>query len=93
MYLKTLDQFPTEKAWALIEIKRIRIPAEGVWAPGHGYPEHDELSPEIQIFDNEDEWMAKIRSYADLQHGRTRDFRAFIIEPVEIEFTVSTRVL
>lgn len=56
IYCDSVDKIPRSPHFAILRNRSIHVPAEGVWAPGHGYPEHTETSIEYIAYFNEEEF-------------------------------------
>jgi hypothetical protein len=51
-YVHSAGDLPLQEHWAILSNSSVHVPAEGVWAPGHGYPEHTERFVNYEAFFN-----------------------------------------
>lgn len=94
MYLTGISQFPEKRSYAIMTMQGVYIPGDerSRTAPGHGYPERTEYYPQLQIFENENEWKEAISKLAESRFGAPKSFRAFIIDPIKVDIKVDVQV-
>lgn len=90
MHITDLSKFPEGEVYAILTIKSVHISGDerSRTAPGHGYPAHTETHPSLQTFTSEAEWRAEIADLMYPTYGYRKEFKAFIIKPVEISAKV-----
>lgn len=88
MRFSSLKDLPTVRTfYAIITMTSVSIPGDerSRTAPGHGYPAHTLSFPEILFFDDEEPWKKAIGELAHPKSGYAKEFRALVMEPVEVE--------
>ena len=68
VYADSPEKIPSVEHWAIIEGSSVHVPAEGVWAPGHGYPEHNESFVTYAAYLSKEKFEETLRYY--LQDNR-----------------------
>lgn len=67
IFVDSPDKIPRQEHWAIIEGSSVHHEESGVWAPGHGYPAHNENVITYQAFFNEDEFTRELeRKFSSL---------------------------
>ena len=82
-YCNSKSDVPNGEHFVIIEFGSVRVPETGVWAPGHGYPAHDEATASYISFTNEEEWKAEILKLEAARYGTT-NYVAFKAIPAKI---------
>lgn len=83
------EDIPTVEHWAIIESSSVHVPAEGVWAPGHGYPAHSEEFITYEAYTDKAEFEAAVLEMAENQKAYSRAFRAIHVIPVVTKTSVT----
>lgn len=94
MNISNLENFPTEKSFAIATSEGVHIPGDerSRSAPGHGYPSHTDYYTKLQVFSDEAEWKEAIKKLMVPQFGSRKDFRAFIMEPVTVDAEITVNI-
>ncbi len=71
IYVHKATDIPNVEHWAIITSASVHVPAQGVWAPGHGYPEHDEKFIEYEAFLDKAEFEREMLKRVSDDHGHT----------------------
>lgn len=56
-YVHRPQDIPKDEHWAIIRGSSVHHDAVGVWAPGHGYPEHTEQVIEYEVYLKEEDFI------------------------------------
>lgn len=61
VYVHHLSDLPAGEHWVILRESAIHVPAQGVWAPGHGYPAHREDYLKYVAYTNKEEFEAELQ--------------------------------
>lgn len=86
MIIKDIDKIPDGEFFVIVTNNYVTIPGDrrSREAPGHGFPEHTESYPQIEIFDVEEKFKDRLKEYIMPKHGSTKAYKAFKMTPVVI---------
>jgi hypothetical protein len=85
IYVHKAEDIPQREHWAIITSSSVHVPAAGVWAPGHGYPEHDEKYVEYAAYFDEEAFKA------ELARQSTNSYRT--VRGIHVSKTYTTRTV
>lgn len=81
-YVTNLEDLPEGEFWVILKSTGIHHPAEGVWAPGHGYPEHTEHIVQVyQVFEEETEFKHELARAVEDRSAASMRVRGFKVSP------------
>ncbi len=93
-YVTSVDKLPKgKKLYAIATSGSIYVPGDerSRTNPGHGYPGGSEPVIELKVTEDEEAWKLEIAEMKTSSYYQ-KPFRAFIIQPVEIDVSVSVEV-
>lgn len=70
VYVHNIGDIPKQEHWAIINNSSVHHEAVGVWAEGHGYPEHTEKIIEYAAFLNEKDFVAAMEKEFNSMYPR-----------------------
>lgn len=91
-YVNKVEDIPKVEHWAIFRNSSVYVPGEGEWAPGHGYPAHNENFVAYEAYTDKDEFEAAI-SRDHEAYGRRPAFFIAHVKPLTVKTTVTTEVL
>lgn len=71
VFVHRSEEVPKQEHWAIISNTSVHHEAHGVWAPGHGYPEHTEDIVEYTAYLNEEDFIVAMEKEFNSTYPRS----------------------
>jgi hypothetical protein len=87
------NKIPQGPHFAIVTQASVHIPGDerSRTNPGHGYPAETHYYLNYEAFTNRASWLRKIEEYENPRYGSREEYRAFEVNPVKVERTVTIK--
>lgn len=76
------SELPQCEHWAIIGGTSVHVPAEGVWAAGHGYPEHTDHYITYTAYLDEAEFQTALKSSLESKYSYSENVRGIHVQGI-----------
>ena len=92
VYVIKASQVPKVEHWVILRSSGVSVPAEGEWAPGHGYPAHTEDFVSYEAYTDKAEFDEAVEHEVRDQSFYSKEFRVVHVTPLTVNTKVTVSV-